>query len=258
MIAPEREELVGVTRIADVVVLRINRSHRRNAMTSSVRADLTRALAGAGDDPDVSGVVVASSDAAFSAGQDLSESKEFAPLDVAPWIDEHMDLYRAALECPKPVIAAIDGCCVGAGMQLALMADLRIGTPGAFFAMPELDDAIPCILGTWALYDIIGRARTAEMVLTNRQVDADEALRWGLLNRVVSADAVLAEALALVGRLARKPFTAFSLTKRRLAAILLQGDRELATHAKFAHMAAFSTGEPMRAMEAFLNHGRES
>jgi enoyl-CoA hydratase/carnithine racemase len=171
------------------------------------------------------------------------------------WIDEHMELYRAVLAFPKPVIAAVDGCCVGAGFQFALLCDLRVASDQAFFAMPELDDAIPCILGVWTLYDIIGRGRTTEMALTNRRVYADEARQWGLVAEVVAGDPT-PRALELADLLASKPALALRLTKARLELLALQGSEELSVHAQLAHMRAFASGEPAKAMEQFLTHGR--
>ena len=139
---------------------------------------------------------------------------------------------------------------------MALLCDLRIGSESAYFTMPELDDAIPCILGVWTLWDIIGRARTYEMVLTNRSVPAQEALQWGILNRVVPASALLRQTVDTALYLADKPALAFRLTKERLANLTLREADSLATHAVAAHMQAFASGEPAAAMVAFLEHRR--
>src|SRR5207247_2475728 len=128
---------------------------------------------------------------------------------------EHMSLYRAILSYPRPIVAAIDGCCVGAGFQTALLCDMRIGSTNSYFAMPELDDAIPCVLGVWTLWDVIGRARTTEMVLTNRRVDAPEAREWGLINQMVPLAELDATSRRVADQLAAKPALAFRLTKER-------------------------------------------
>ncbi|HEY3479003.1 MAG TPA: enoyl-CoA hydratase-related protein, partial [Streptomyces sp.] len=119
----------------------------------------------------------------------------------------------------------------------------------------ELDDAIPCILGVWTLYDLIGRGRTTEMVLTNRFVHAAEARDWGLVAEVVEGDPT-ARALELADLLAGKPALAFRLTKARLEMLALEGAGSLAIHAQLAHTRAFASGEPARAMERFLAFGR--
>ncbi|MCB1056704.1 MAG: enoyl-CoA hydratase/isomerase family protein [Acidobacteria bacterium] len=239
-----------------VHVLVINRPRRRNALTREVRLDLADWLRRAGDGPDARPLVIASRESAFSAGQDLSEAKDFEPEYITAWIEEHMSLYRAILSYPRPVLAAVDGCCVGAGLQMALLCDLRIGSPESFFAMPELEDAIPCILGVWALWDVIGRGRTTEMVLTNRRVYADEALQWGLLNQIQPAGKLLERTVDLALDMAAKPALAFRLTKDRLRLLALQEEEALAVHASYAHTAAFASGQPRQKMQEFLDQGR--
>jgi len=239
--------------VASVV---INRPERRNALTQEARRRLTEIMLGLAGDDETQAVVLSSREGAFSAGQDLGEAKDFPVSYIPEWIDEHMRLYEALLSYPKPLIAAIDGCCVGAGLQVALMCDLRLATPGSFFAMPELDDAIPCVLGVWALWDVIGRGRTTEMVLTNRQVPATEALTWGLVNRVIEAPALAGAADELARSMASKSELALRLTKERLHLLTLAGTDSLRVHAQLAHAIAFSSGEPALAMEEFLSNGR--
>ncbi|MDY7092781.1 MAG: enoyl-CoA hydratase/isomerase family protein [Acidobacteriota bacterium] len=235
-------------------VLIINRPKKRNALTREVRLGLAKWFREAAEE--ARPVVLASRESAFSAGQDLSEAKDFEPGYIRFWIEEHMELYRALLSYPGPLLAAVDGCCVGAGLQMALLADLRIGSPESFFAMPELDDAIPCILGVWTLWDVIGRSRTTEMALTNRRIYADEALEWGLLNQIQPAGKLLERTLDLALDMASKPALAFRLTKERLRLLALQEQEALAVHASYAHTQAFSSGQPRQKMEEFLDKGR--
>jgi enoyl-CoA hydratase/carnithine racemase len=240
-----------------VAVITLNRTNRRNALTSQARLELAAAIDRLSEDQEVRAIVFASRDSSFSSGQDLAEAKDFPPEFIPEWIKEHMDLYKAVLRYPCPMLAAVDGCCVGAGFQTALLCDLRFGSPSAYFAMPELEDAIPCILGTWALWDIIGRARTSEMVLTNRSVGAEEALAWGILNRLVpSQEQLLPQAIEMALHLAGKPGLAWRLTKQRLADLALRECDSLAVHASCAHIQAFASGEPRRAMLAFLEGRR--
>jgi enoyl-CoA hydratase/carnithine racemase len=247
---------VEVRRHQDVAIVILNRTDRRNSLTSEARHQLTSIIDSFAQDPATCAIILASQDCTFSAGQDLDEAKDFPVSFVPTWIREHMDLYRAVVRYPRPIIAAVDGCCVGAGLQTALLCDLRLGSPLAYFTMPELDDAIPCILGVWTLWDIIGRSRTYEMVLTNRRVQAEEALSWGILNRVVSSSDLLPRAIELALYLAGKPRLAFQLTKERLANLTLQECESLAVHATCAHMQAFASSEPRQAMLAFLDGHR--
>jgi enoyl-CoA hydratase/carnithine racemase len=234
----------------------INRPNRRNALTREARLHLAQLISDFGHQQDVRAIILASGQQAFSSGQDLSEAKDFPPEYISTWIDEHMSLYRAILSCPRPILAAIDGCCVGAGLQMALLCDLRIGSSDSYFAMPELDDAIPCILGVWTLWDVIGRARTTEMVLTNRQIKAPEALAWGLINEMVPPAEVKPRCHELAEHLAAKPALALRLTKERLRMLMLQEEEALAIHASYAHTVAFSSGQPREAMQVFLDGRR--
>jgi enoyl-CoA hydratase/carnithine racemase len=251
-----QEEAIELAEHGGVRIVTLNRPHRRNALTHEVRRELADLVARLPEDEDATALVLASRETAFSAGQDLREARDFSPAEIPQWIEEHMNLYRAILACPLPVIAAVDGCCVGAGFQIALLCDLRVATQQSFFAMPELDDAIPCILGVWTLWDVIGRSRTTEMVLTNRRVYADEALSWGIVSHVVDEGRLLPEAIEIATQLASKPALALRLTKERLAMLALEGADALAVHATYAHGVAFASGEPERAMDAFLSHGR--
>ena len=247
-----KTEVIEVSRDRDVAVVILNRPHRRNALTQEIRLSLAQMVRDLAEERSNKALVFASRESAFSAGQDLAEAKDFPVEHIPRWIDEHMELYRALLEYPKPLLAAVAGCCVGAGLQMALLCDLRIGTQGSFFAMPELDDAIPCILGVWTLYDLIGRGRTSEMVLTNRQIGAEEALSWGILNRIVPQEGLLETTLGLARSLAQKPALALRLTKERLAHLALAEAEALTVHAQYAHTVAFASGEPRRAMQDFL------
>ncbi|HLJ14273.1 MAG TPA: enoyl-CoA hydratase/isomerase family protein [Bryobacteraceae bacterium] len=247
---------VEVSREQEIAIVTLNRTNRRNALTSEARIELTAQINSAAEDKDTRAIVLASRDSSFSAGQDLSEAKDFSADVIPVWIQEHMDLYRAVLRYPAPIVAAVDGCCVGAGLQTALLCDLRIGSSNAYFTMPELDDAIPCILGVWTLWDIVGRSRTYEMVLTNRSVPAEEALQWGILNQIVPSSQLLRRACEIARYLSCKPQLAFRLTKERLADLTLRECESLAVHASYSHMQAFASGEPKLAMEAFLDHRR--
>jgi enoyl-CoA hydratase len=246
---------IEVRQEKSIAILTLDRPRRRNALTREVREGLRALLSDLAADGAVRAVVLASREKAFSAGQDLTEAKDFHPAEIIRWIDEHMELYRTVLAFPKPIVAAINGCCVGAGFQLALLCDLRVAANTAFFAMPELDDAIPCILGVWTLYDIIGRGRTTEIVLTNRHVYPAEAREWGLVAEVVDGDPT-PRAAELADLLAGKPALALRLTKARLEALALQGAEELTMYAQLAHTRAFGSGEPAKAMERFLTVGR--
>src|SRR6218665_1027216 len=122
-------------------------------------------------------------------------------------------------ELPMPVIAAIDGYALGGGAELAYAADIRIGTPALRIGNPETGLGIIAAAGaTWRLPEIVGTARASEMLLTGRGLDADEALRWGLISAIHPADELLAAAHAIADRIAANDPLATRYTKRALRA----------------------------------------
>lgn len=241
-----------------VLEVQMNRPERLNALSAALKSQLAEAFRNAQRDPSIGAVLLTGAgDRAFAAGQDLREAELFSVEAIGQWIDSFHDLYSAVLECDKPTIAAINGYAVGAAFQLALLCDIRVIASHAKLGMPEIDDGIPCITGTWTLYEAIGRTRTAELILTGRMITADEALQWGLVTEVTSAEQLMPRARLWAQRLAGKPAAAVSLNKARLRS-LLERERESGERfAKEAHAKAYATGVPQQKMADFLARRRE-
>ncbi|MFJ9156794.1 enoyl-CoA hydratase/isomerase family protein [Streptomyces griseoviridis] len=233
----------------------LDRPDKLNAWTAAMRAELVAALTEAAADDRCRGVVLTGAGRAFCAGQDLAETAAIDPDDHAAaeaWIDDFGLLFRTVRGLDKPVIAAVNGVAAGSGFQFALLADLRIGHAGVRMGQPEVLSGIPSITGIWAMRGILGRAKTTEFALTGRLVHGEEALRLGLLNRLVDADRVKEEALLEATRLAQLPPGAVALTKGRLRELDDAGLDEAIEAAKKVHVAAYATGEPQREMSRFL------
>ncbi|RAJ59069.1 enoyl-CoA hydratase/carnithine racemase [Streptomyces sp. Amel2xB2] len=233
----------------------LNRPAKLNAWTAAMRAELVAALDAFAAEPGCRAVVVTGAGRAFCAGQDLAETAAIDPDDHAAseeWIDDFGRLYRALRNLGKPSVAAVNGVAAGSGFQFALLADLRIGHPGVTMGQPEVLSGIPSITGIWAMWDILGRAKTTEFALTGRLVDGTEAQRLGLLTRLVDEDAVRTEALAEAAALASLPSGAVALTKNRIRELDDAGLDEAIAAAKKVHAAAYATGEPQREMARFL------
>lgn len=252
------DHLLIMRRDDGIAMVTFNRPEKRNALDRQTRYELCAALRALHADPETRAIVLTGAgEQAFAAGQDLAEAQTFSPAQIDTWIDEWSMVYHTIVGLDKPTIAAINGYAVGAAFQIALTCDLRIAATNARFGMPEIDDAIPCITGTWTLYELIGRARTADMILTGRLIDAQEAFDWGLVNRVVPTAALHDTALAQARLLAAKPVTAMRLNKERLRGLLMQDYDETESFAKRAHREAYASGEPQRAMEDFLTKRRQ-
>jgi enoyl-CoA hydratase/carnithine racemase len=186
-----------VEREGAVVVLRLNRPTRRNALSLNLLRELSDALGQVGADPSARAVILASTGKVFSSGHDLGEM-------TGRSITEYREIFQVCSETmtliqriPQPVIAEVQGLATAAGCQLAASCDLAIASEQAGFATPGVKIGLFCTTPMVALTRTIGRKRAMEMLLTGRVVDAATACEWGLVNRVVAAGALAAETRAL-------------------------------------------------------------
>ena len=174
-----------------IAVWTIDRASRKNALSRATLHALGKLAREAATNPSVHAIVITGAGHdAFCAGADLKERQGMSENDVR----ERIDLYRTELglldRSPKPVVAAINGVALGGGLELALCCDLRVAAAHAQMGFPETSLAIvPGAGGTQRLPRIVGEARAKEMILLGRRLSADEALAWGLVNRVTPAGA---------------------------------------------------------------------
>jgi enoyl-CoA hydratase/carnithine racemase len=201
-----------------VATVTLDRPEKLNAMDRQMFGELEAAAASAAADPAVRAVLVTGAGRAFSSGLDVGE---FAAADDPAGAEAMVaDVQRAisAFELlPKPVVAAVNGLAVGGGLQLAIACDLRLASDRAEFASLEMRWAIvPDLGGTERLPRLVGLGRAKELIFTGRQVGAQEALRIGLVNRVVPDQDLATEAAELAGGLAAGPTLALGLAKQAL------------------------------------------
>ncbi len=203
-----------------IATLTLDRPEALNALTIPVKVALLDALATVAADPTIRAVVLTGAGRAFCAGQDLAEREapDAPPLDVE-LRDRYEPIIRAMVALDRPIIAAINGVAAGAGASLALACDLRIAAASARFVLAfGRIGLVPDSGATWFLPRIVGSARAAEMALLNTPMDAAEALRVGLVSRVVPDADLLATAQEMAATLAAGPPLAHAATKRLLAA----------------------------------------
>ena len=244
---------------AGVATVTLNRPERKNPLTFDSYAELRdtfRALVYA---PAVKAVVIAGAGGNFSSGGDVHEI--IGPLTgmqmpgLLAFTRMTGDLVRAMRACPQPVVAALDGVCVGAGAILAMASDIRLATPATktafLFARVGLAG---CDMGACAILPrIIGQGRASELLFTGRVMSAEEGERWGFHNRIVAADALLAEAQALASSLSSGPTFAHGITKTQLNtewSVSLDVAIEMEAQAQAICMA---TNDFRRAFEAFAD-----
>ena len=204
---------VEVTRDGAVQTITLNRPAKMNAFTRNVHAELNAALKQARD-PEVRAVVVTGAGRAFCAGQDLTEFGETGDIGASLRATYHPNVLAVrALE--KPVIAAVNGACAGAGLSFACACDIRIAADSAMFVPGFIGiGLIPDAGGTYFIHRLLGAPRAFEWMSSNRRLTAAEAHAWGLVSEVVEADALQARASELASFYAALPTRAIGMTKR--------------------------------------------
>ncbi len=195
-----------------VGLVRINRPKARNALNSTVLHELMEALEGFDRDPQVGAMVITGDDQAFAAGADIKEMADASAVQMLT--RSHIPNFDRIRAIHKPVIAAVSGWCLGGGNELAMACDMIVASETARFGQPEINlGVIPGAGGTQRLTRAVGKALAMEMVLNNRQLNAEEARNYGLVNRVVPVERYLEEALQLAGEIAARAPLAVRLGK---------------------------------------------
>ncbi len=248
--------LVDVT--DGVATLTLNRPDSLNSIDVPLKLALREAVESVADDPTCRAVVLTGAGRAFCVGQDLKEHVESlsaesgAPLDT---VVEHFNpLVRRLASLPKPVVAAVRGMAAGAGASLALLADFRIGGPRTAFLMAFANVGLAGDTGaSWTLPRLVGYAKATEMLMLAESVAAEEALRIGLLTRLMDTDdEVLPAAQELAARLAAGPTIAYGQIKRQLMAGASSGlDHALDIEAE-AQRISGATADHRNATAAFV------
>ena len=207
-------ETLTVEKRGRVAVLTINRPDKLNALSSQVHADGIAALDELKRDQDVRVVVITGSGPkSFIAGADISEFQGQTPISQRDLFSGRT-LFNSLDSFPKPVIAMVNGFCLGGGNELAMACDIRIASDSAKFSQPEINLGIMCGGGgTQRLPRLVGEGRAMEMVLTGDMIDAASAERYGLVNHVYPADQLEAETMKIAEKIAEKAPIALQLSK---------------------------------------------
>jgi enoyl-CoA hydratase len=195
-----------------VGLIRFNRPQALNALNAEMVGEMAKAIAGFEVDPDIGCIVLTGSEKAFAAGADIKEMAAMSFVDAlygnfaADW--------DAAARARKPVIAAVAGFALGGGCEIAMQCDLIIAAENAKFGQPEIKlGVIPGIGGTQRLTRAIGKAKSMEMTLTGRMMDAAEAERSGLVARVVPLADLMTETMKIASTIASMPLQALMIAK---------------------------------------------
>ena len=251
---------------ARVATITLDRPDRKNALTLDSYAELIKTFATLESADDVRCVVMTGEGGNFSSGGDVHEI--IGPLvamrhkgdrdGLLRFTRMTGDLVKAMRACPQPVIAAIDGVCVGAGAAIAVASDIRLGTPRAKVAFLFTRVGLAgCDMGCCAMLPrIIGQGRASELLFTGRSMPAEEGERWGFFNRLVQPDDLLGEATALAASLAEGPNFAHGMTKTMLGQEWNMGlDAAIESEAQ-AQAICMQTRDFERAYRAFVEKRR--
>ncbi|HYB85065.1 MAG TPA: enoyl-CoA hydratase-related protein, partial [archaeon] len=202
-------------------------------------------------DESVRVIILTGSGRAFAAGADLHEMSQATPVDLM--LGRRFELWDRIRKISKPMIAAVNGYCLGGGNELAMSCDVIIASETATFGQPEVNvGIIPGAGGTQRLTRAVGKYKAMEMILTGRSISAEEAYRVGLVNRVVPSESLMEEAKKLASDIASKPPISIRSAKE---AILKAQDTSLEVGLEFERKAfymLFATEDGKEGMRAFL------
>jgi enoyl-CoA hydratase/carnithine racemase len=247
---------------AGVATVTLDRPERKNPLTFESYAELRDAFRELVDAPEVKAVVVTGAGGNFSSGGDVHEIigplTEMSMPGLLKFTRMTGDLVKAMRACPQPIVAALDGVCVGAGAILAMASDIRIATPETKTAFLFTRVGLAgCDMGACAILPrIIGQGRASELLFTGRVMSAQEGERWGFHNRLVSSEQLIEDAVAVARSLADGPTFAHGITKTQLNTewnVSLETAIEMEAQAQAICMA---TNDFRRAFEAFADKRR--
>ena len=250
----------GVGYVLDeaVAVIELRRPAAGNALDTAMKEGLLAAVEQVRADAEhVRAVLVVAQGGTFCVGQDLKEhagNLDRNPSEAFETLDTHYNpLVRALHALTQPVVAAVEGACAGAGLGLALCADLRVASATARFSTAYAAIGLAPDTGvSRALVRLVGAARAAELLLLGSRFSAEEAARWGLVHQVVAEGQAVAEGLALARRLAAGPTAAYREIKDLIRTAEAAGVDEVLEREAAAQQRLGITGDHGRAVAAFL------
>jgi enoyl-CoA hydratase len=234
----------------DIVVFRINRPQVRNALNLEVRTRLADEITRCGADRDVRCVIVTGSETTFAAGADIGEMAEASPVEV---MSRNVQKYwRAIMDCPKPIIAAIEGFALGGGLELALCADIIVAGEGAKLGLPEVKIGILAGGGgTQKLARLVGRHRAMLLMMTGRMFGAAEAFGMGVVSEVAPAGQALTRAIEIAREIATMPPISIMQIKEIVNAGLNAPLETALMLERKAFQLQFATADQKEGMRAF-------
>ena len=234
-----------------VGLVRLNRPKALNALNSIMLTELMDVLDKFNADEDIGAVVITGNKRAFAAGADIKEMMDVTAVEM--FLSDSISQFDRIRGITKPVIAAVSGYCLGGGNELAMSCDMILASETARFGQPEINiGVIPGAGGTQRLARTVGKAITMEMVLNNRTLSAEEALRFGLVNKVVPVEHYLDEALNLASEIASRAPLAVRMGKEAVNKAFDTFLRDGLADERRAFYFLFGTADQKEGMAAFF------
>jgi enoyl-CoA hydratase/carnithine racemase len=247
-------EEVKLERRDNLAIVTLNRPESLNAVNRALREALIVTLHELNADPGVRAVVIAGAgERAFCSGQDLAESVEYTIDDVDEWLTRQHAMYQSVRDLDKPCVVAWNGVAAGAGYQIGLCADLRVGYPELKLGQPEIKAGLASIVGSYLMTLQLPLSLNQQLSITGDLIGGQRAHEIGLINYLVPRAEVLAKAVAVAGELTRIGATALQLTKRRFRELTQPGFDAALAAAKEIQTEAYRSGEPQAAMRRFFD-----
>lgn len=244
-------QTILVTKEGSIGLVQLNRPKVLNALSAELMTELVSALEELDRDRDVHVIILTGGESVFAAGADLREMAEASPVDLV--LDRRFELWDRIRKIGKPIIAAVSGYCLGGGNELAMSCDIIIASETASFGQPEVNVGImPGAGGTQRLTRAVGKHKAMEIILTGKSISAEEALRLGLVNRIVPVESLMTEAKKVANEIASKPTISIRSAKE---AIAKAQDTTLEVGLEFERRlfyTLFATEDGREGMQAFL------
>lgn len=240
-----------ITKQDGYAIVQFNRPDVLNALNIKLMEELVDALETFDKDNDVRAIIMTGNEKAFAAGADIKEMSDASAVDML--IRDQFARWDRIRKIKKPIIAAVSGFALGGGCELSMSCDIIIASETAKFGQPEINIGVmPGAGGTQRLTRAVGKYKAMEMVLTGKMISAEEALRWGLVNKVVPVEYYLEEAKALAKEIASKPPVAVRLAKE---AVLKSFDTTIEGGLEFERKnfyLLFASDDQKEGMKAFV------
>lgn len=245
--------LVKKISVSGVALLTLNRPAAMNAINSAMRDEIIAALATISDDDNVRcAVITGAGDRAFCSGQDLEEAAAFSQADISRWFTHQRAMFQAFREFEKPIVAAFNGVAAGAGFQIGLLCDARVGFAGMRIGQPEVRAGLASIIGSYFMSQYLPLGRNVELSLSGKLISGQEAYDWALLSRLAPRDEVVSVASKIAEDIAAQPPLAVALTKRRFKETTQVDFDDAISAAIEMNSVAYRSGLPQTKMAEFL------